>query len=457
MRCVRWCGFIALSLLVIGLAGPFDATGQSKRGQEKLKPERKKGMPGQAHIRPQVAIGTKEEAEEYYKAISTQLGLKDPATILDSTLDDLLVYCGYKSDELTAKQIQDLSSDELAKKFPDEVLASAFFAPKITDVSGEVPRKWGWRKVVRLKPRPMTPAGAKSVQSLFLLFNHFQAQANDNPFGGESVNTQAMLTRGANSPLEDSAYWLVYGPLSTGGKITAALRATFDIADPAIKTDQPYFVPNACADCHGGSRSVAKLNYLDTDHWFDRVQVGDDFADLRDSPHGVLFDGGKVKFDGGMNDPDDKFKGAFKRLHQLNREILEQNKAVSPQNFMTKAVENWVKLHTDDVGTPKETYLQPIERGIPTPVMGGEIRWAKGNTTDEALLPLLNRYCFRCHSSVRFHVFNKSSVKLRASGMINRITLEPYEPDFSMPQDRILEKAVKDKLVEKLNELKMQP
>ena len=58
------------------------------------------------------------------------------------------------------------------------------------------------------------------------------------------------------------------------GNIIFSLSATFDEDDRDPETNslpQSYFIPDSCVQCHGGSTRRLKLNYLDTDHWLDRV------------------------------------------------------------------------------------------------------------------------------------------------------------------------------------------
>src|SRR5206468_3295476 len=95
-----------------------------------------------------------------------------------------------------------------------------------------------------------------------------------------SVNNQVMLIRGTGGKLTQAAYFMTFGAFNATlaqeqGKLITYLDATFDAADPKLPSGvNRYYVPIACAVCHGGRRP--KLNYLDTDHWFDRIR-NDDF------------------------------------------------------------------------------------------------------------------------------------------------------------------------------------
>src|SRR5262249_24050123 len=149
-----------------------------------------------------------------------------------------------------------------------------------------------------------------------------------------------------------------------------------------------------------------KANYLDTDHWFDRVTPkygvtgapfeSEDFYGLANSTFGVLYDGGKDL-------TTETFKRAFGVIRQLNREIKDQNERVrgnNNANFQLRAVEKWLALHKESAD-----HVPPDERGF------GDNPWKPGNENHRKLLYFLNRYCYRCHSSVKYNVFERQAVK----------------------------------------------
>ena len=70
-----------------------------------------------------------------------------------------------------------------------------------------------------------------------------------------------------------------------------------------------------------------------------------------------------------------------------------------------------------------------------------------GADPDENLLPLMNQYCFRCHSSVRFHVFQKQAVIQRKPGILARVR------SGNMPQDRKLSDDTKNLLLQLIQKL----
>jgi hypothetical protein len=392
-----------------------------------------------------VEPGLEEDAFDYYKATFDELGLNPKGLtgkelVASQSLSQALEFLGYK--DLTPKDAEELSSAELMNRFPDDILSSAFFAPKITDVS-ITPINVGWRKLVRFKAQG--DAAKKGIASAFLLFNRFQGAGkfDVDPFKPdkeiESKNTQLILVRGDGSPLKQPVYFLVYGPLSENSKLITFLTASFDARAPGIVKDSKYFVPNACADCHGGllfsevdglkpDYDRLKLNYLDTDHWFDRLD--DDFNFLKAHPNGVLYDGGK-------DETKPKFEAAFDVFRRLNREIKTQNERVeptpspTPQNpsFQLRAVTKWLDLH----GTNSH-HQDVFARALPS--IAGD-PWRATEMPDKELLPLMNQYCFRCHSSLRFNIFDRPVVVKKKTNILDFMTRVVTDKK-SMPQDRNL-------------------
>ena len=217
-------------------------------------------------------------------------------------------------------------------------------------------------------------------------------------------------------------------------------------------------MPRSCAQCHGVDRTTSgaigpfplvRLNYLDTDHWFDAA--GYDFPDLVSSNHGVLFDGSK-------DTSSAQFKQAFDVLRKLNNEILAHNKKVALVNsisaekdFKTKAVQKWVDLHSTN-----EQHVAPIYRALAAEPGAPEKKtWREKNPDEVELLTRLNRYCFRCHSSIKFGVFAKWSIPPFAS-LIQRLSIPPNDKQFGknrMPQGRILEPAELQKMKDYLGRI----
>jgi hypothetical protein len=398
---------------------------------------------------PSVNPGSQAQAESYYIQLSKDLNFLTPNTITNSKLDDVLRYLGYNG--LHAVDLDNLPSDVLmdydllktnvsdpagftaqfhnTNDLPNgSILVSRFFAPKITDDSHLPPNAYGWRKLIRLVAHQnLTASNAVGmpIVSAFILYNYFQADLNKSPFdpSNKAVNIQVALvsTRDSINSRHAPIYWLDYDPTY---KIHFELDAFFDARDPILPKKQ-YFVPDACVSCHN-NKNKPLLNYLDTDYWIDRAQSVD-FSTFSASKWPVLFDAGT------RDDSTPQFGTAFETIRQLNTEIADQNSSTSPKIFMTAASKNWLTLHINSV-----THVQPIDRAIPTPP--ATQTWIKGNPDDEKILPLLSQYCFRCHGSVSFNVFDKGAVLGNTLKMKDRIEWDfnanPADRRVAMPPDR---------------------
>jgi hypothetical protein len=387
--------------------------------------------------------GDPDSAVAYYGETLTELGLNSKnlsaeELVKSMDLSQILVHLGYP--DLTPKYVENAPSAELMTRFSGDILSSAFFAPKITDVS-VTPINPGWRKLVRFKAKG--DALKKGISAGFLLFNKFQgAKESDydkDPFGpksNESLNTQLILVKTVGATLRYPIYFLVFGPRS---ELITFLTATFDARAPDIVAENKYYVPNACADCHGGLKGEdiltpdyekLKLNYLDTDHWFDRLE--DDFAFLKEHTCGGKSRPCAVLYDG--RDDESEFERAFKVLIELNREIKVQNEKVKPpppESFQWRAVTKWLDLHETD-SRHKDVFARAL------PPFGGGEPWKADNETDKELLPLLNRYCFRCHSSLRFSIFDRPAVVRKKKDILQNMT-RILTDHKKMPQDRNLD------------------
>lgn len=402
-----------------------------------------------------VPQGNDTQAKAYYDRISKELNF----TVEGSTLDALITYLGWEG--LGAADLEIIPSAGLMPASPEQftslagqvadkakfsknftldaftggaILSSRFLAPKIVDVTGRPPYKAGWRKLVRLRARPASEALAAGIEAAHILFNYTREQSEIDPFSNiatdasrASKNNQVILVPKTGAALSDAVYWVVYGPKGDGYRSVRFLGAVFDLpTQPDAVSPGQYFVPNACANCHGhddlgggSSEGVrfarAKLNYLDTDHWHDRAQKGDYFAEAG-ATAGVLIDGGK-------DQSSERYKAAFQIIRTLNDEIIAQNERSQSDpktpSFQLRAARKWRSVHFDfftqtllpahapplqralgegsHVWTPPEDPLDPFDLFDP-------------NNQDESTLTLLNKYCFRCHSSIRYNVFDKEAV-----------------------------------------------
>jgi hypothetical protein len=441
-----------------------------------------------AHIL--VETGNEQQADEYYARITKKIGFD----IASSHLDSLVEYLGYKglhAVDLETLDPQLLSPQDqqgftalsnsvenpaefkantgltLAAFKSDALLSARFFAPKIVDFNakpdtapGHDPYKAGWRKLVRLNALPKSDAYIKgNIASAYLLFNFFSANPKDNPFPlksadgktltNESVNNQVILVpRNFKKNVEDSIYFLDYQPFSVDRyKVGKALHAAFDTLDPNNgDTKQDYFVPTACSQCHGhdqergdpnahGNYSFGKVNYLDTDQWYDMMNF--DFPNTK-AQHDVVFDGND------LGHTSAKYKAAVGTFFKLNNEIVHQNetalRADGSDEFKILAAKKWISLHTKGEGP-----IDPLRRSI------GKSAWANGELP---LLQMLDRYCFRCHSSMYYDIFDRAAV-LREKGTAQTPgPIVGYVSSGFMPQGRKLAQSEKDALVGYLKALK---
>lgn len=427
-----------------------------------------------------VPHGSPDKARAYYQSLAKVLGFRDSATIFDSTLDDVVSYVGYLG--LSGQDLQRIPSDVLmdparlgkpcsgttaagaepclsAIANPDvfqqafatippragDILASRFFAPKITNVNDPPDtRGLGWRKLIRLRSRPGSAAAKHGIDAAIILFNFFTAPGVK-PFGAsaESVNTQVILTTTASD--KDSIYWLDYGPISKGGKLSIELDASFDARDFQPNSApgggpsgiQPYYVPDGCVGCHGGENPNRPLiNYLDTDHWFDRLD--NDFARVR-------VEGTPVLFDANTDDAATlEFAKALDIIRQFNEEAEHHASIAAPQSFHRTAAQTWLRIHENS-----NNHFPPIARAVPS-----SATWSAQSPGDTEVLQLLNRYCFRCHGTIKFNVFDKAAVQSRRAQIRSRLQPLPEQlradPGFLMPPDRSMDATDLKRLLEVL-------
>ena len=393
-----------------------------------------------------VETGDENSAKAYYSGLKTKIGF-DPET---SDLGGLVTYFGYAN--LSPTDLEGLDPKALMRNQPG-ILAARFFAPKIVDFNAQNPvspdrdvHTPGWRRLVTLTSQPGSPAERAGLASAYVLFNVFQGDPTADPFSTESVNTQVMLIpKTFSAGTGDAAYWLDYQPRSNGYKISYALNAAFDVpSTPGGGTKHNYFVPTACAQCHGhdeefgdsvnGAYPFAKLNYLDTDQWYD--MVGFDFPVTRAKGPDVLVDGGK---DHASTD----YHAAIAIVRKINTAILAQNRsslrADGSDAFKISSNEKWLAIHAGN-----DDPQPPVTRAL---AIGAGTSWNPGAAGDTALLEHLDRYCSRCHGSMYYNVFDKQAVKDKRQRLIGRIN------SGSMPQGRTLSSAERSQLVDLLKQL----
>jgi hypothetical protein len=401
-----------------------------------------------------VPTGDTDSATAYYRRLSTTLDFSTPDHIFQTTLDDVASYLGYNG--LTGADLQNLSPAILMNPKqllcptesglqhlnavlaalgaipirPDDILVTRFFAPKIMNIRvPEATRQIGWRKLVRLRARPDSAATKHHISEGIILFNIF-TNPGSTPFtpSDESKNTQVMLVTelstvpAPNDQGPDTIYWLDYQPLSAGGQLSLFLAAFFDANELPLASNQTkqYFVPDGCVACHGNNGHRSLVNYLDTDHWFDRLD--NDFPALKASGIPLLFDAG-------TNDNTAlSFKLAFDVIRRFNIEADEEVRKAQPKHDEALASEKWLQIHASING-----HIQPTERGI-----GVEPQWSSHNENDVRVLATFNQYCFRCHGTVKFSVFNKQEISAPQFRALIDQAISAKQVGIRMPPDRDL-------------------
>jgi hypothetical protein len=406
-------------------------------------------FPGQAVADPAITMGSTNSALDYYrKEEKLFLGIKLTNGV--TPLDDIVSFLGYP---LSGQKLESLeprilmspqpdqsagglglgASDASGARFRDgDILATRFFAPKIVNISATTPTP-GWRKLVRLRSRPNSPAMRSGIDSAIILFN-FLVASGDQPFTNTSFNTQVMLLAPS---LPDHLYWLDF---DGNQKLSLALNASFDAADLKHVGNHDYFVPDGCNACHGspGNSRPPMVNYLDTDHWFDRI--GDDFALLKQI-------GTPLVFDAKTNDTaQPSFTAAFDIIRRFNEEALRQNNLVHSDSFEAEADRTWLRLHENS-----DSHFPPIARGLS---INGAQTWQPSEADG---LNKLNRYCFRCHGSVYFSVYDRTKVLALAGDIQARIKPNHFQLErsgFKMPPDRTLDPGEVDAIYSFIANLK---
>jgi hypothetical protein len=398
-----------------------------------------------------IPTGGEAEARKYYQDLAAKIGfqVQDPPSGQagpTTTLADVVAYLGYAAKPpvppLTAKEdLQDASPaalmdpEALSKRLgglplsAGDVLVARFFAPKISDVSHSPVIQAGWRKLVRFRAQPSSVAAAHEIDYGIILFNFFAPINQADPFtGNDSVNTQTILV-GRDS--QKSLYWVDFGKTSDGAKLSHELDAFFDAGHVPTSNGgkAAYFVPCSCISCHGGLRldftttppapdnhfTTPLLDYLDTDHWQDRTAKGDDFEGLKAS---ILFD-----------------PGTFGVILLLNQEIQRQNVAAQPDSVLRRAAEHWLTSHLQQGAQQEALFDRALQGSAPN-----SHRWNQSDPIDAELLPKLNRFCFRCHGSVKFDVMDKEMM-LSLTSKLNAALFpkdQIADPRSAMPPDRDL-------------------
>ena len=136
------------------------------------------------------------------------------------------------------------------------------------------------------------------------------------------------------------------------------------------------------------------------------------------------------------------YRRALDVLRHLNREIAVQTtlslRPDGSEDYKKKAVEKWNELHA--------TSDAPAAQGDRSLSVGQRV-WSSTDTTDVKTLGEFNRYCFRCHSSMYYHVFDKQAV------FSKKRMIESFLQSDYMPQGRILDDSTKRALIDLIHNM----
>jgi hypothetical protein len=389
-----------------------------------------------------VMHGDRARAEQYYDEIATNthLGISVRAAPGGdiSTLPLLFEYLG-RGDLVPAKLESDAPTLVEGMAAAGDILVTTFFAPKTSDVLTHGPaRSYNWRRVVRIKSAPESSADRHHIDRAYVLFNVATNAPHAGPQGALSVVVQVILTARGDRHGMYAAYWILYKGRTGNWVLRNSFPASFDGGDFSdVPAPNEYFVPDACGQCHGQSRKGAALNLLDTDYLHDRVQ-DEDFE--------AVAQYNAPLFDAGDEVGSQQFQTAFGRIRKLNEEIKAQNRLAAAQDpfaatqtFRGKSIEKWVEQHQS-----ADRFLEPHERGFAS--AGPDDAWPASQEND-ARLKLLERYCYRCHSTLGFNVFDRSFV------LSNKSTMIQFLKSGCMPRDRQLDQDTVKMLSQAITDL----
>lgn len=470
--------------------------------------------PFESNVFIATAPGDCFDAVRYYQEVGRRLGLTLKVGPDGSTVTQMVEFLGFEG--MTANDLEVQPPDRLMSatqadfqalaqeaEFPDsfaamrkledfqdgKVVAVRYFAPKVANynvVAGNS-ALLGWRKLVRLQALEGSPATLKGIRAGWVLFNTIRAPQQDQRFGigdifptrnnqGPYVNSEAIqiiLERDADAAAEGEGptlFFLTYvGKYERNIKglppygLSFHLEAKFDVAGayPDV-VDGAYYVPGACAQCHGyafrqerpasyaevltGPRARRlSLNYLATDQWYD-ARANGDFETLNGHDVPVLIDA----------DPSDAaaYEIVFDRFRALNRLIADQNCKSQPADSLSvRSVATWLRNHATGVN-----HVDRWSRVLP-PAAAGNRAWSEQNANDAVLLPMLDRYCARCHVTMFFGIYDKQSLYWRVDDAVKRIRggFPEGKLYMRMPQGRELSEKVRADLIRYLDVLRNEP
>jgi hypothetical protein len=100
-----------------------------------------------------------------------------------------------------------------------------------------------------------------------------------------------------------------------------------------------------------------------------------------------------------------------------------------PAHDEALASHKWLDIHATN-----NDHVLPLDRAI-----GLDPHWSNQNTNDAPTLDAFNQYCFRCHGSVKFSVFNRQKLlSVQLKGIIQQVIQTNAPVAIKMPPDREL-------------------
>src|SRR5262249_23745894 len=115
----------------------------------------------------------------------------------------------------------------------------------------------------------------------------------------------------------------------------------------------------------------------------------------------------------------------------FNEEADFQVHKAQPKHDEALASSKWSALHSESVA-----HFPPVQRSI------GPKPWQQSDDSEVKALGVFNLYCFRCHGTVQFSVFDKIKVLSLSADINDRIGVDA-DIEERMPPDRVLPDADK--------------
>jgi|GEM_PF-3695243 len=333
------------------------------------------------------------------------------------------------------------------------VRTATFFAPKIVNYAkASGIHDPGWRKLVWLPSLASSnkpSARACGMKGAYVLFNYVHTgdpkkdpllDAQGRP--AASANNQVILMpnfKDGSYPSKEhrqgavnTAYFAVFSGLnrsnpSLGYQPLTFLAAGFDIPqDGGLKE---YSVPNACAHCHGhdtysergGPKKGTQLypyikpNYIDTDNLYDAMAL--DFKHVETGPYSepILVKKRPLRNGAKFQVQLPEYKERFKVIRELNKQMLDESmyalRGDNSDSHQIASASIWMNWHGENsLGALNSRTPEFRGYGFYKNAAGEQIPWQTSNADHRTVINTLNQYCFRCHSTILYSVFDIGAV-----------------------------------------------